>query len=98
MAWSGSVADPAEPGAMRWWGWGDPEHPTALPPQAHGFLNDVLGPGGRPRPPVALENVELPSAALPNDAAGALRGILGAEGLRDDHTARVLHAAGKGYP
>ena len=25
------MADPAAVRAMRWWGWGDPEHPTALP-------------------------------------------------------------------
>jgi len=84
--------------AMRWWGWGDPEHPSALPPHAGAFLREALGETGLPRPPVALEHVELKPAALPAPAAGALRAILGAERLRDDHAARVLHAAGKGYP
>ncbi|HEX7610471.1 MAG TPA: FAD-binding oxidoreductase, partial [Solirubrobacteraceae bacterium] len=36
--------------------------------------------------------------ALAPAARAALRELLGAEGLRDDHAARVLHAAGKGYP
>jgi alkyldihydroxyacetonephosphate synthase len=47
---------------------------------------------------VALGRVRLPPAALPAPARERLRELLGAEGLRDDHAARVLHAAGKGYP
>jgi alkyldihydroxyacetonephosphate synthase len=42
--------------------------------------------------------VRLPAVALPAPARDALLALLGPEGLREDHTARVLHAAGKGYP
>src|SRR5690349_15519901 len=83
---------------MRWWGWGDPAHPPALPAHAGGFLRDAIGVTGSPRPPVALQNVQLPASTLPDNAAASLRAILGDERLRDDHAARVLHAAGKGYP
>jgi alkyldihydroxyacetonephosphate synthase len=83
---------------MRWWGWGDPGHPQALPPHALGFLRETVGIAARPRPPVALERVEIASSTLGEQAASALRGIVGAEGVRDDHGERVAHAAGKGYP
>jgi alkyldihydroxyacetonephosphate synthase len=83
---------------MRWWGWGDPEHPQALPAHALGFLRETVGIAARPRPPVALGQVQLSPSALSEQAASALRGIVGAEGVRDDHGERVVHAAGKGYP
>jgi alkyldihydroxyacetonephosphate synthase len=83
---------------MRWWGWGDPAHPQALPPHALGFLRETVGIAARPRPPVALERVELDPSTLGEQAASALRGIVGAEGVREDHGERVAHAAGKGYP
>jgi alkyldihydroxyacetonephosphate synthase len=84
---------------MRWWGWGDPDaHPPGLPVHALGFLRETVGIAERPRPPVALEQVRLAPPALSEQARGALRGILGAEGVRDDHLERVVHAAGKGYP
>ncbi len=90
------MADPAP--AMRWWGWGDPEHPQALPPHALKFLRETVGIAARPRPPVALGQVELSPPALSEQAASALRRIVGTEGVRDDHGERVVHAAGKGYP
>jgi alkyldihydroxyacetonephosphate synthase len=90
------VADPTP--TMRWWGWGDPQHPQALPPHALEFLRETVGIAERPRPAVALGQVELDPSALSEQAASALRGIVGAEGVRDDHGERVVHAAGKGYP
>ena len=36
--------------------------------------------------------------ALPASARAALASVLGEGGLRDDHAARVEHAAGRGYP
>jgi alkyldihydroxyacetonephosphate synthase len=45
-----------------------------------------------------LEHVTLPSPALSTDALQALREVVGAENVRDDHAERVWHAAGKGYP
>jgi alkyldihydroxyacetonephosphate synthase len=83
---------------MRWWGWGDPAHPQALPPHALEFLREHVGIAPRPRQPVALGQVQLSPSTLPEPASAALREIVGAEGVRDDHGERVLHAAGKGYP
>jgi alkyldihydroxyacetonephosphate synthase len=83
---------------MRWWGWGDPAHPPALPAHALGFLREHVGVAPRPRPAVALGAVQLTPSTLSEPASAALREIVGAEGVRDDHTERVLHAAGKGYP
>ena len=97
MAWSGSVAEPANP-TMRWWGWGDPAHPPALPPHALDFLRESVGIAARPRPPVALGQVRLAAPALSESTTAALREIVGSEGVRDDHAERVVHAAGKGYP
>ncbi len=84
--------------AMRWWGWGDPDRPSGLPAHALDFLRDTVGVAATPQPPVALERVRLPAAALSENLLGELRALLGAEGVRDDHAERVLHAAGKGYP
>ncbi len=83
---------------MRWWGWGDPEHPPVLPAHALSFLRDTVGVAAEPRPPVALEHVRLPSPAISATGLAALREIVGAEHVRDDHGERVAHAAGKGYP
>jgi alkyldihydroxyacetonephosphate synthase len=83
---------------MRWWGWGDAEREPALPAHALDFLRATVGVADQPRPPVALENVTLPAPALDEEALARLRAIAGEEGVRADHGARVLHAAGKGYP
>jgi alkyldihydroxyacetonephosphate synthase len=83
---------------MRWWGWGDPSHPAGLPPHALPFLQDVLGTRGRARPPVALEHVKLSAPALEQQTLARLREIVGSENVREDHSERVVHAAGKGYP
>ncbi|HSZ04307.1 MAG TPA: FAD-binding oxidoreductase [Solirubrobacteraceae bacterium] len=90
-------ASPATP-AMRWWGWGDPAHPRVLPAHALGFLRETVGLAERPRPPVALGNVRLPPSELSQSTLARLREIVGAEHVRDAHSERVLHAAGKGYP
>jgi alkyldihydroxyacetonephosphate synthase len=82
---------------MRWWGWGDPAAPSALPAHALGFLRDSVGVAARPRPPVALEEVQVEPSRLDESALDALAAIVGREWVRDDHTERVLHAAGKGY-
>jgi alkyldihydroxyacetonephosphate synthase len=84
--------------AMRWWGWGDPAHSPALPPHALEFLRETVGLAPRPHPPVALGRVQLSPSTLSEPASAALHEIVGAEGVRDDHAERVLHAAGKGYP
>jgi len=83
---------------MRWWGWGDPAHAPALSAAALGYLRDRVGIAQRPRPPVALSQVQLPASRLTDEAADALRSVLGADGVALEHRERVLHAAGKGYP
>jgi len=83
---------------MRWWGWGDPAHPPVLPAHALDFLRETVGVATHPRPPVALEQVRLAAPVLSESTTAALREIVGAEGVRDDHAERVVHAAGKGYP
>jgi alkyldihydroxyacetonephosphate synthase len=83
---------------MRWWGWGDPAHPAGLDAHALGYLGETVGIAARPRPPVALERVRIAPPRLSEQALGALGGIVGADGVRDEHGERVVHAAGKGYP
>jgi alkyldihydroxyacetonephosphate synthase len=90
------VAEPEIP-RLRWWGWGDPEHPAALPAEALSFLRETLGTLPTPRAPVALSRVQLAPSALNEATLDRLRTIVGAEYVRADHAERVLHAAGKGY-
>jgi alkyldihydroxyacetonephosphate synthase len=82
---------------MRWWGWGEAGHPAALPEHALDFLRESVGVAPSPRPPVALDRVRLDAPGLSEPVLAELRQILGAEGVRDGHEQRVLHAAGKGY-
>jgi alkyldihydroxyacetonephosphate synthase len=83
---------------MRWWGWGDPEHPPVLPAHALDFLRETVGLASSPRPPAALERVRIAPPRLDDARLDALRAVVGGEWVRDDHAERVLHAAGKGYP
>ncbi|HEV2975607.1 MAG TPA: FAD-binding oxidoreductase [Solirubrobacteraceae bacterium] len=83
---------------MRWWGWGAPEHPQGLPAGALRFLAETVGTAPRPVAPVALSRVELAASTLDEPTLSQLRQIVGAEAVRSDHSERVLHAAGKGYP
>jgi alkyldihydroxyacetonephosphate synthase len=83
---------------MRWWGWGDRLHSPSLPAHALGFLRETVGLAARPSPPVALEHVELEPSSISSSVLASLREILGEGHVRDDHSDRVLHAAGKGYP
>jgi alkyldihydroxyacetonephosphate synthase len=83
---------------MRWWGWGDPAHPPALPAHALDFLQANVGLAPLPQPPVALGQVRLPPTRLSEPLLAALRRLLGDGHVRADHEDRVLHAAGKGYP
>ena len=92
------MADRGDIPAMRWWGWGDPAHPSGLPPAVRGFLADAVGLAAEPRAPVALSNVRMAAPALTDAALSRLRAVVGAEHVRDDHGERVAHAAGKGYP
>jgi alkyldihydroxyacetonephosphate synthase len=92
------VADVATAPAMRWWGWGDPARPPGLPAHALDFLRETVGVAARARAPIALEQVRIGPCRLTEQTLGALRAILAADGVRAEHSARVAHAAGKGYP
>ena len=103
--WSGSVADggarrTAAGRAMRWWGWGDPAHPPGLP--ADGARRSSPRPSASPRgraPPVALvERAPGAVRARPSRALAALRAIVGAEHVRDDHAERVAARRRQGLP
>jgi alkyldihydroxyacetonephosphate synthase len=83
---------------MRWWGWGNPDHDSALPPHAVALLRAELGVDGVVSRHVPLEEVRLGAASLPGGVRDRLAAIVGADGVRDDRMARVLHAAGKSYP
>jgi alkyldihydroxyacetonephosphate synthase len=78
---------------MRWWGWGEDAHAADGSADALAWVAGELGTLDEPRGPVALEDVRLGASALP----GTLRERFG-EILRDDRSARVLHARGKSYP
>ena len=83
---------------MRWWGWGDPDHPRVLPDHAVAFLRDEVGIAPEARPPASLDQVRVSDPALPDGARDRLAAIVGPEHVRDDLEARVVHAAGKSYP
>ena len=85
-------------GEMRWWGWGDPDHPRVLPDHAVAFLGDEVGLAPEARPPVPLDQVRVSDPALPDGARDRLAAVVGPEHVRDDLEARVVHAAGKSYP
>jgi alkyldihydroxyacetonephosphate synthase len=86
------------PREMRWWGWGDPAHRSQLPAHALEFLRAEVGIADAVTPPVALEQVRLGAPQLPEGLRAALVAAVGEDGVRDDRDARVLRAAGKGYP
>lgn len=93
----GSIASPAEAPAMRWWGWGDPDHPPMLDGGALAHLRERLEVHADPLPPVALEHVRLPQSALSAEQIAELTQVLGPAGLSTEHADRVRHAAGRGY-
>ncbi len=98
MTLSGSAAEASRPAQMRWWGWGESDHAPSLSPYVLAYLRATVGVAERPRPPVALERVELPESRLPEGVADRLRAIAGPQALALGRRERVLHLAGKGYP
>jgi alkyldihydroxyacetonephosphate synthase len=81
---------------MRWWGWGEEGHPPALPAHALDLLREEIGlPAGAKGERVPLDAVRVPPSALGAEARAALER---AAAVRDDHEARVRHAAGRGLP
>ncbi len=92
------MTDSVDAPTMRWWGWGDPAQPAGLPPHALDYLRETVGIAPRPRPPVALERVQIAPSTLSASSLASLREVVGDDGVRDEHATRVVHAAGKGYP
>jgi alkyldihydroxyacetonephosphate synthase len=83
---------------MRWWGWGRDDEAHPPPEHALRWLEEQLGASLRePSGPVALEQVRVLEPVLPADVTARLTAIVGADGVRTDREARILHAAGKGY-
>lgn len=82
---------------MRWWGWGDPQHPPLLGSAILSDLRKRLQVSGPPTPPVALERVRLAEPALDGSMRSELEGVLGRQRLTAEHSQRVRHAAGRGY-
>ncbi len=86
---------------MRFWGWGTDGHDGPLPVGAQDLLRHELGDevaDGPRRPPVDLDDVQVPEADLPDAVRAGLVAIVGGTHVRDDHATRVLHCAGKSYP
>ncbi len=86
---------------MRHFGWGEPDHASeGLPEHAAAMLERELDlpAGGARRVPVALDAVRVGASVLPDPVRAKLAGAVGPDAVRDDHDARVLHAAGKAYP
>jgi alkyldihydroxyacetonephosphate synthase len=82
--------------AAVWWGWGDEAGHAPLPAAVRELLEALLGvPAAADRPPVALADVVLPPAALPDAAQSALARIVGAEHVRADRETRVRHCRGR---
>jgi alkyldihydroxyacetonephosphate synthase len=80
-------------GAMKWWGWGDPEKRLELGAGALAMLREELEPA-EPAPRVELDAVQMPA---PRPLPDAVRRAAG-EDLETAHAERVRHAAGKSYP
>lgn len=93
----GSSASAPKPCGMRWWGWGDPEHPAVLGGVPLAELRERLGVVEAPQPPVALEHVRLAKSALSAGQSEALRRLLGPDRVVDTRAERIAHAAGRGY-
>ncbi len=84
---------------MRWWGWGVDADAIELPPAAAELLGAELSLNGDERGQrVELAEVSVPPSRLGEAGRRALTGVVGAEGLLDDHATRVAHAYGRGYP
>jgi alkyldihydroxyacetonephosphate synthase len=83
---------------MRWWGWGVDRDAMPLPASAQAMIEGGLGVEDAPAARVELEAIELPPSRLDGGVRERLEAIVGSENIRDDHLARVSHAAGRSYP
>ena len=88
---------PEQPGAVKWWGWGDTARRVELPEAALGRLRAGLGAEVRRAEPVSLVAVQLDEPRVSGKLVERLAGVVGPDWVRQDHLSRVVHAAGKGY-
>ncbi|MCW2903401.1 MAG: Alkylglycerone-phosphate synthase, partial [Streptosporangiaceae bacterium] len=83
---------------MRWNGWGDPARARPLPEPVVALLRELLGVDPPERPPVALEDVAVPTSRLPAGARAGLAEVVAPENVRTDAETRIRHTAGKSTP
>jgi alkyldihydroxyacetonephosphate synthase len=69
-----------------------------VPEHAVVFLHHEIGIEPRSLLPVGLDEVRVGASSLPDGARDRLVAAVGARHVRDDREARIVHAAGKGYP
>jgi len=79
------------------WGWGGGNARPRLSAGARDLLRRALGVASDSAPAVALEQVEVPTSALPGRARERLSEAVGEEHVGESHRARVAHAAGQSY-
>jgi alkyldihydroxyacetonephosphate synthase len=84
----------SEPGAPRWWGWGDPSKRVPLHSAARTLLREELGPS-EPAAAVSLGAVGMPE---PLELPGELVEVLGREAFLTGREHRLRRATGSGYP
>lgn len=87
---------------LRWNGWGRNSDTFELGKHEHDvwrWLRETLGlEAYADRPPCLIDDVELPTIRLGDDALSRLRGIVGDDHLKTDTYERAFHARGRSYP
>jgi alkyldihydroxyacetonephosphate synthase len=84
---------------LHWARWGSAdEDQRALSAAQLDLARQALGVERPGDPAVSIEQVELPPSRLAHEARAALAAIVGADNLRDDREARILHSFGKSTP
>jgi alkyldihydroxyacetonephosphate synthase len=84
--------------SMVWHGWGDPARRSGVPTKAMAMLRKELGVAEKSTPPVAEPDLRMRDTALTQETTNRLVAVVGADHVRTDRAARLLHAGGKSYP
>lgn len=88
---------------MKWWGWGDPQHPftVADKPALWPYIVKTLGLPDNPdlisSPAVSLEEVALPEPRLDGPLLRALEDALAPSQITSDRLERIVHSYGKSF-
>src|SRR4029453_8070411 len=82
-------------GMNLWYGWGDAESATALPPKVSDLLEQAFGIKPGSTTVAAIDAVRLPAAALDPAVRGGLAAAGGEANVLDSAEARVRHTRGK---